>query len=905
MKSKFLKISAVITAFAVATASAVFYAPGSRLSADQDEDSPAGGCENHNESTAWTESAFSEEGKYFLNESIELKSEIKIEKNITICLNGQTITVAEGQRAFHIMGSGSLTICDCDGEGTIKSNEGSNDDDSDSDTNNGNDADGDNSTDIGNEDDNSNETSSDTDNNKIEDGGAVYVEKDGTFTFAGGTISGFSVERNGGGVYNGGTFEMTGGVISDNTSEKGGGVYVAQEGKGFKMTGGKICNNTVTHQGGGVFVDKKTDNKTGGFFEMNGGKILGNNIEYVEIYDKNFGGGGVYTAGEFIMNSGIISDNEAISSSEKVDHFYGGGVCITTQNGVFTMNNDSVISSNTGDYGGGVYVDYGTFEMNNGKINGENNGVKGGGGVGMGASGTFTMNNGEISGNISSKGGGVYAQGNFTMNGGAIGTKVDPNNATSDGGGVYLTDEKSNFTMNNGSISDNSSQNGGGVFLHKGNFTMTGGSVLDNKAYGFGCSVYMDRNTSEDKYNEGGEMLLNGNVIIQTTEKGAEGLKSNVYLKTGKVITIGEKFSISEDKIGIHPEEDPNCKDFIPVTKYGDDADYETFENMLEVNFSEDRDKQHIIYNDDRVELEGEHVFEEDNWEKTTEEHWHICTVCKTEIDKDKHKCDKPEWWVQDPENHWHICDDCKAEIDKEKHHYDDKDEWVWTDTQHWHECEDCERPIGRENHHFDDGKTTTETIVDGNGTTTNIHTTTYTCTDCGYSYTATEIDGMPAPPTVTDVTAPVVTTSSTSTSTGTSTPASEPTEPDNPVQPGESTPQSSEPTEPDDPVQPGESTPQSSEPTEPGDPVQPSEPTAQPSEPAAPGDPVQPNNPAETSNSEESNITEAGDSNNNAANNGDNATTTPNPSTGLAITLAPLGTAAVIAVITSKRKKK
>ncbi|MDE6724045.1 MAG: hypothetical protein K2J79_00415, partial [Ruminiclostridium sp.] len=65
-------------------------------------------------------------------------------------------------------------------------------------------------------------------------------------------------------------------------------------------------------------------------------------------------------------------------------------------------------------------------------------------------------------------------------------------------------------------------------------------------------------------------------------------------------------------------------------------------------------------------------------------------------------------------------------------------------------------------------------------------------------------------------------------------------------------------------------------------------------------------NQPAETGNTEEStNSEEVGNGNNTPDNNGDNTTSSPNPSTGLAITLAPLGTATVIAVITSKRKKK
>ena len=57
-------------------------------------------------------------------------------------------------------------------------------------------------------------------------GTGVWVGTRGTFTMNGGTISGNTVSRGGGGVYVAGTFTMSGGTISGNTAEYGGGVYV-------------------------------------------------------------------------------------------------------------------------------------------------------------------------------------------------------------------------------------------------------------------------------------------------------------------------------------------------------------------------------------------------------------------------------------------------------------------------------------------------------------------------------------------------------------------------------------------------------------------------------------------------------------------------------------------------------
>jgi len=103
------------------------------------------------------------------------------------------------------------------------------------------------------------------------------------------------------------------------------------------------------------------------------------------------------------------------------------------------------------------------------------------------AGATFTMNNGTISGNKSEdsySGSGVYLYNTtFTMNGGAI----TGNESGAYGGGVAL--ENSTFTMNGGSISGNlatagySGFSGGGVYVDGDSiFSMSGGEISDNIA---------------------------------------------------------------------------------------------------------------------------------------------------------------------------------------------------------------------------------------------------------------------------------------------------------------------------------------------------------------------------------------------------------------------------------------
>jgi len=85
--------------------------------------------------------------------------------------------------------------------------------------------------------------------------------------------------------------------------------------------------------------------------------------------------------------------------------------------------------------------------------------------------GILIMNNGStITGNTADLGGGVYVDGgNFTMNGGTI----SGNTANTSGGGVYV--RNGTFTMNGGKISGNTASrgNGGGVYVDLGTLNET------------------------------------------------------------------------------------------------------------------------------------------------------------------------------------------------------------------------------------------------------------------------------------------------------------------------------------------------------------------------------------------------------------------------------------------------
>ena len=307
-------------------------------------------------------------GTYYLGSDISPEYTIKIENNVTLCLNGHKITAADGMDAIYMTG-GSFTLTDCKGIGTIT------------------------------------HASSKT-------GRGVYVSS-GTFNMYGGSITGNKAQDaqgRGGGVYvysGSGTFNMYGGSITGNRATgDGGGVYKSGSNSSFNMYGGSITGNTANSYGGGVYVD-------GGGFTMSGGTIGGTKTG--ETNTATYGGGGVYAKANFEMTGGSITGNETNR---------GGGVYVTGK-GSFTMsasadgqNIPSITGNNATENGGGVYVvgSSSTFKMTGGSIGGTNendaNTAYRGGGVCV-DSGIFTVS-GEVTVTDNTKGGTKGADGKFT-----------------------------------------------------------------------------------------------------------------------------------------------------------------------------------------------------------------------------------------------------------------------------------------------------------------------------------------------------------------------------------------------------------------------------------------------------------------------------------------------------------
>ena len=210
----------------------------------------------------------------------------------------------------------------------------------------------------------------------------------------------------------------------------------------------------------------------------------------------------------------------------------------------------------TENQGPGVNV-VGTFNMYGGKI--FQNQVKSyagnfrgyGGGVLVSSTGAFNMFGGEITRNTARSGGGVYVDGMFSMSGGTI-----CGNTESSGGGVYVY------------LS--------GTFNMSGSAAITGNTVTEN-----GGGVYVDG--AAKKMNVSGDVKIENNWKGGTLNadtglygKGDNGSANNLYLDTGKIVTIDDSDGLSSNaRISITTVDKPkNDKNVQIASGAKDGVDY-------------------------------------------------------------------------------------------------------------------------------------------------------------------------------------------------------------------------------------------------------------------------------------------------------------------------------------------
>ena len=191
---------------------------------------------------------------------------------------------------------------------------------------------------------------------------------------------------------------------------------------------------------------------------------------------STFGGTTWYCGGALIKNGGSLTmrGGNIIGCSAEC----GGGVCIDSEQGQFSMSDGSIAGCVASDIGGGVFAS-GTFKMS---------------GPAVIRSCTVESANNFICG------GGVYVDGSFEMSGEATIKGCQAISDSANGGGVYVNSSRS-FVMsekakieNCQAISNSSGGRGKGGGVHLVNntqFTLSGNAVIQN------CTAANSANTGE------------------------------------------------------------------------------------------------------------------------------------------------------------------------------------------------------------------------------------------------------------------------------------------------------------------------------------------------------------------------------------------------------------------------
>ena len=489
---------------------------------------------------AWesTNTLPTESGNYYLTADVQLSAghyeNYAIKGNLSLCLNGHTITAFEGKRVMMVAKGGTLNLTDC------------------------------------------NEKPGMLTGGTQAWGAGVNINAGGVFNMFGGKISGNKCLENSGGIGAiyvqgaGATFNMYGGEVSGNEGALGtiyapGGIeekmfiniyggsiennksvriknnageFTKSSGRGgaicingnveVNIYGGTIKNNEAEDVGGGIFASGENSVIT-----MYGGEISGNKA-------NNGGGLITQTNSQFILKDGLITGNETKSN--------GAGAYIST-NTTFVMEGGKITANNAKGSGAGFYALRSKVTLNGGEISDNVAGNRAGG---FGSSGaTMEINKITIKKNSAKEGGAAYINRTTTGTGDNLkaypsivnineGALITENKADTNCGGILMANDEVVVTMNGGEISKNTSSNGAGVMTWKGStFVMKGGKITNHNIKGTGGGMYVSTNST---------FKMEGGQIVNNTAKTGGGvyiLRAKAQLSGG---TIGYNYARQEVK---------------------------------------------------------------------------------------------------------------------------------------------------------------------------------------------------------------------------------------------------------------------------------------------------------------------------------------------------------------------
>ena len=298
-------------------------------------------------------------------------------------------------------------------------------------------------------------------------------------------------------------------------------------------------------------------------------------------------------AGIYVKSGAIIMENSKLSAN--VASAYGGGIYVN-ENGWLRMNGSNTITGCSASCGGAICVSGATVNITNCTITGNTAPNGNGGGIYTkktdSKASTITIKDGAIIGGTDAGeankatgigpdnglGGGIYIGEGCSLKV-QSGAQVIGNEATQDGGGIYLNKIDAHGEMSSGEIRNNKAGNGGGVYIAGGtgvtehaSFTLKGGTIIANTATdsgggveAFGGGIFtMEGGTIENNtaHNHGGGVqvlsgtmnMTGGNIESNTAnkvndnEKGGGGVALGI--NNGPALLDMSGGTISRNTIG-------------------------------------------------------------------------------------------------------------------------------------------------------------------------------------------------------------------------------------------------------------------------------------------------------------------------------------------------------------------
>ena len=201
--------------------------------------------------------------------------------------------------------------------------------------------------------------------------------------------------------------------------------------------------------------------------------------------------------------------------------------------------------------------------------------------VEVNGTGTFILSNAILKNNTSSEGAAVYNCGNTQLLGGEItgcvsfsngaalynksdalidGTLIHHNTSFSGGGAVCNDSGNCECVISSGRIYQNSASDGGAIYAVSGKTVIEGAEIYSNNAAN-GGAVYVLSGTVESKggviYDNSadlGNAVYNAGGVFAMGESGYIDQSNDVYLPTGKTVTMTSKLDSSDICLNITPQ---------------------------------------------------------------------------------------------------------------------------------------------------------------------------------------------------------------------------------------------------------------------------------------------------------------------------------------------------------------